>query len=133
MLTENQISKIGNGLYRMANNSNDLETLLYSISKGYNLIDTSSTYSAGKSELLVGEVIKTNPNLSDNLFIITKAGYCTEELPYEIKNYVQKECLNTAFIARDNPHCIDKFFIEYQFNASIQRLNRNYIDCFLIH
>ncbi len=78
MINLKEISIFGNGLYRMSvKNQSHIETLLYSINKGYNLIDTSTNYMLGNSELLVGKLLKENKYLSDKVFIISKGGYIT--------------------------------------------------------
>lgn len=128
MLKINAISKIGIGTYRMStNNSEDIKVIKYAIESGINIIDTASNYNFGKSELLVGQSV--NKQARDSVFIISKAGYIQGEDINKVKNnsfqYLE---LSDNFL-----FSIDTDFIAFQLDNSLERLNTDYIDCYLLH
>ncbi|MFL0139786.1 aldo/keto reductase, partial [Tenacibaculum maritimum] len=66
--------KIGIGTYKMSiNNIEHVESLIYAINEGVNLIDTASNYLFGDSEKLIGKTIDQIDR--EKVFIISKAGY----------------------------------------------------------
>jgi predicted aldo/keto reductase-like oxidoreductase len=84
-------------------NSSVLKAVL---SSGVNLIETSEMYGRGQNERMIGEVIKDFDR--EKLFIVTK-------LAYSVKEYQSvQEIIDRA-------------------NASLERLQTDYIDCFMLH
>ena len=68
------LSKVAMGLYRMSIRSSEhKEALISALENGCNLLDTSSNYTDGESEKLIGEVLGENPQYTPA--IISKAGY----------------------------------------------------------
>jgi predicted aldo/keto reductase-like oxidoreductase len=83
------------------------ETVLRAaLGSGVNLIETSEMYDRGKNEILIGNVIKDFER--EKLFIVTK-------LAYSVREYSSvQEIIDRA-------------------NASLERLQTDYVDCFMIH
>lgn len=115
------------------------EALEYALLNGINLVDTSSNYSDGGSETLVGRVIgnlaeKGQINRSE-IVVITKGGYI------QGKNYeIAKEKKN-----KGNPykevveyaegiwHSIHPDFLKEQIDNSLDRMGMETIDVYLLH
>lgn len=75
----NEISKIGLGTWGLGGNvvaypdnddENDISAIQYALAHGINHIDTSESYSGGKSEILIGRAIKSFDR--DQIIIATK-------------------------------------------------------------
>ena len=81
-------------------------TLKATLGCGVNLIETSEMYGRGSNEILIGNVIKDLER--EKLFIVTK-------LAYSVKEYESAQDI------------IDRA------NASLKRLQTDYVDCFMIH
>lgn len=129
MVKIKDISKIGLGTYRMGVNfSEHNEAFNYAIESGINIIDTSSNYSFGNSELLVGKNISTQ--IRDSVFIVSKAGYIQGQDLERIKSIKN---LNFRKISDTFLYSLDKDFLAFQLNQSLKRLSTEYIDCYLIH
>ncbi|MBL1214448.1 MAG: aldo/keto reductase [Ignavibacteriae bacterium] len=138
--TNLRVSPIGFGGYRI---DNEIEmhanALKFAIENGINLIDTSSNYSNGGSEVLIGNVVKKLISDSliarDDLVIVSKAGYIQGD---NIKLLEQKINEGEAYeeVVRCTPelyHSINPRFISDQVELSLRRLKLDYIDLFLLH
>ncbi len=135
MIKISDLSSVGLGTYRMEGKTPEHQkALLHAINLGCNLIDTASYYMYGLSELMIGQVLKDHPDLSSKVFIITKAGYLEifEGMPsyQSVEDAVGKDMVE---IHDYRKHCIHPAFLEREIKQSLQRLNRNYLDCFLLH
>jgi aryl-alcohol dehydrogenase-like predicted oxidoreductase len=121
------ISKLGFGSYRVSvNNSEHFQAINQAISYGCNLIDTAPNYSNGESESLIGKVIRENSK--KDLFIITKVGYIHGQ---DLE--LAKKFNSSIKISENSYYSLNVDFIDHQLEKSLKRLNRNYIDCLLIH
>ena len=133
-------SKIGYGAYRVHNQSEEhAETLKAAIERGCNLIDTSSNYTDGGSETLIGHVLD---DLVDEgkiqrgeIVIVSKVGYMQGQnlgqaqereaggnLWEEVVKYMEG-CW----------HCIHPDFLVDQWTRSTDRLGLETIDVYLLH
>ncbi|KAG0247869.1 hypothetical protein BG011_000800, partial [Mortierella polycephala] len=143
--TSRAISRLGIGTYRLALGVPEHERVLYKALErqedprlNLNLIDTSSNYSNGRSEQLIGKVL-SNPRKNtlrrNEVAIATKFGYIMNENmrllsegafqrvpPEEIVTY-SRECY----------HCIHPEFMRDQLTRSLERLNTKYVDIFFVH
>ncbi len=132
------ISKLGFGGYRISPRSEQhKEALRLAINSGVNLIDTSTNYTNGESETLIGQVISEFPDTP--IFICSKAGYIQGHI---IKEWEALRKLSTTaasleketvFIHDKLLHCIHPDFLAQQLELSLERLNRSKLDCFLLH
>ncbi|MCB9060938.1 MAG: aldo/keto reductase [Halobacteriovoraceae bacterium] len=125
---------IGFGAYRVSVTSRGhYEALELAIKDGVKLIDTSSNYTDGESEELVGAILNDYPNIP--VKVISKVGYI------QGKNLDVIEELNKNGKAKDDlvvinehlKHSIHPEFIENQLELSLKRMDRPYIDYYLLH
>ncbi|MFQ5708525.1 MAG: aldo/keto reductase [bacterium] len=138
--TEFRVSAIGFGGYRIHHNSVEhARALRYALLNGINLIDTSSNYTDGGSEMLVGnllqEMFERGEVARDEVVVVSKVGY------------VQGQNLTLArqLEARDQPfpemvpylddcwHCIHPDFLQDQLTRSLDRLRLPSLDVYLLH
>ncbi len=138
--TEFHSSICGFGCYRIddgiAQHQQALEKALLS---GINLIDTSSNYSDGGSEILVGKVLNnlfSNNQLNrDEIIVVSKGGYLQGsnlKLGME-REQSGKEFKDIVKCTQDLWHCVSPDFLENQISLSLQRLNLEKIDVYLLH
>jgi len=138
--TNYQTSICGFGSYRVDFRiSNHEEAMKYALLNGINLIDTSSNYSDGGSEILVGNVInnliKSNEFQRDEFIIVSKAGYI-QGRNLQLAQDLEKN--NTPFsdVVKCTPdlwHSVSPDFLEKQITLSLERLRLTKIDVFLLH
>lgn len=83
----------------------------HAIENGIQFFDTANSYGLGKSEEIIGEVIKKKTNNNDNIIICSK---------------IELEPEETLRLANNN-----KF--ENKVNHTLKRLNRDYLDILLFH
>jgi aryl-alcohol dehydrogenase-like predicted oxidoreductase len=128
------MGKIGFGSYRISLKSKEhQEALILALKLGCTLIDTSSNYTNGESEELIGAVLSENPQF--NPLIVTKAGYI------QGKNLAIIEELNANGLALQGlveideslKHSIHPDFLKNQLEQSLKRLRRTSVDIFLLH
>ncbi len=135
-----EVSTCGFGCYRIDDgipqHQKALEKALLS---GINLIDTSSNYSDGGSEIIVGKVlnklISENKIERENVVVVSKGGYLQGS---NLKLGIERELSGKPFndvvkCTQDLWHCISPDFLENQITLSLQRLNLNKIDVYLLH
>lgn len=138
--TEYTVSICGFGCYRIDDgvpqHQKALEKALLS---GINLIDTSSNYSDGGSEIIVGKVLNKlfsdNQIRRDEVIVVSKGGYLQGS---NLKLGIEKEQSGKVFkdVVKCSPdlwHCISSEFLENQITLSLQRLNLEKIDVYLLH
>jgi aryl-alcohol dehydrogenase-like predicted oxidoreductase len=69
-----EVSAVGFGAYRVVLGDRQHESALrHALDRGCNLVDTAPSYGAGRSEALIGKVLKDDDR--PRPFVITKAGY----------------------------------------------------------
>ncbi len=134
------VSVCGFGCYRIDDgipqHQKALEKALLS---GINVIDTSSNYSDGGSEVLVGKVLNNlfshNQLSRDEIIVVSKGGYLQGS---NLKLGMEREKSGRPFndvvkCSQDLWHCISPDFLENQISLSLQRLNLEQIDVYLLH
>ncbi|MBK7631458.1 MAG: aldo/keto reductase [Ignavibacteriales bacterium] len=134
------VSICGFGCYRIDDGIPQHKTALEkAILSGINVIDTSSNYSDGGSETLVGKVlnklISGNKINRENIVVISKGGYLQGS---NLKLGMEREQSGKAFknVVKCSPdlwHCISPDFLENQITLSLERLNLKKIDVYLLH
>jgi len=106
---------------------------------GINVIDTSSNYSDGGSEVLVGKVLNKlfseNQLSREEVIVVSKGGYLQGS---NLKLGMEREKSGKPFndvvkCSQDLWHCISPDFLENQISLSLQRLNLEQIDVYLLH
>ncbi|MBK7499487.1 MAG: aldo/keto reductase [Ignavibacteriales bacterium] len=138
--TNFRASICGFGCYRIDDgipqHQNALEKALLS---RINLIDTSSNYSDGGSEILVGKVlnklITENKINREDVIVVSKGGYLQGS---NLKLGMEREQSGKGFkdvvkCTQDLWHCVSPDFLENQITLSLQRLNLDKIDVYLLH
>lgn len=138
--TDLAVSKIGFGSYRVHEFEPDhREALTAALLSGCNLIDTSSNYTDGSSERLIGQVvhdlIESGKLKREELVFITKAGYVQGE---NLKDARARTTRGEAFpemveFQTDCWHNISPVYLENQITKSLERLRLAQIDVFLLH
>ncbi len=86
--------------------------------EGYNHFDHADIYGAGACESLFGELLKASPSIRDEIIITSKAGIRVGDTP------------NVG-----DPKCYDfsHDYLTKQVEGSLNRLNTDYLDLFLLH
>ena len=134
------ISEVGFGTYRISSSSEDHQlALLQSIKEGINLIDTSSNYGDGDAEQLVGSIINQLMSSQEiereDVVIVSKGGYIQGQA--YIESQARKENNNPipelVEYAKGLEHCIHPDFISDQITKSLNRLDLDYLDIYLLH
>jgi aryl-alcohol dehydrogenase-like predicted oxidoreductase len=133
------VTQAGFGTYRILQTPDHAEALTFALQSGINLIDTSSTYTDGESERLIGLVLKglfENKALTrEKITIVSKAGYL------QGTNYLvsyQRKLKNNPFpdlveYANELEHCIHPEFLADQLTRSLERLQLGCLDVYLLH
>lgn len=91
---------------------------------GIDVVDTASNYREGRSERVVGHVLKTAAR--DEIFVASKAGF-VRALPPELVDLV------TPAEIVGGMHCISPRFLAHQLAQSRDRLGLATIDCYYVH
>lgn len=136
MVDLSEMSSVGVGTYRMqVDECTHFDALVAAIEGGYNVIDTATNYSNGKSEKLLGKLLESYPAYSRELFIISKTGYIPKknERTDALKTFVQEQVEEIAIIDEDFEYSLDPNFIDYQIEQSLKNIGRSYLDVYLLH
>ena len=134
------ISSVGFGGYRITDESathhDALRQALYS---GCNLIDTSTNYTDGGSERLVGDVlaelVSAKRLTRDEVVLVTKAGYVQGSNLELARQRIADGKPFPEMVEYDPAcwHCISPSFLEEQLTRSLDRLQLEHIDVLLLH
>jgi aryl-alcohol dehydrogenase-like predicted oxidoreductase len=123
------MSKIGFGGYRISTKSEEhRKALKHAIRKGVAAIDTSSNYTGGESEKLIGEVLSDYYGDHSPL-LISKVGY----LQGQNLDNADKFPEDLVVISESLKHSIHPNFIEDQIKVSLDRLQVESLDVYLLH
>jgi hypothetical protein len=134
------VSACGFGCYRVDYRVREhFEALEYALLGGINLIDTSSNYSDGGSEILIGNVLQ---KLAENgkikreeIVVVTKGGYI-QASNYERAKRKEQEGNPFKEVVEYSEglwHSIHPGFLEEQITISLERLRLDTIDVYLLH
>ncbi len=133
-------SKVGYGSYRVHNQSEEhITTLKEAIKAGCNLIDTSTNYTDGGSESLIGDVlcdlIAGEKIRREEIIVVSKVGYMQGK---NLDEAMQREQTGQPFAEvvkymEGCWHCIHPDFLVDQWNHSANRLGLETIDVYLLH
>ncbi|KAG0330273.1 hypothetical protein BG004_002138 [Podila humilis] len=139
------ISRLGIGSYRLALGVPEHEKALYKALErqhdprtNINLIDTSSNYSNGRSEQLIGKVLShphKNTLTRDEIVIATKFGYIQNENMRLLSEGVFSAVPEDEIVkySRECYHCIHPEFMRDQLTRSLERMNTKYADILFVH
>ncbi|MCP5094389.1 MAG: aldo/keto reductase [Chloroflexi bacterium] len=134
------VSSVGFGGYRVDNSQDShQQAVRLALQNGINLIDTSSNYADGGSETLFGnlltELITSQVLTRKEVVVISKAGYVQGQ-NYALARKRKEEGRpfpNLVKVRADMDHCIHPEFLHDQLTRSLQRLNLETIDGYLLH
>lgn len=141
-------SPVGFGSYRIDLRVKEHHAALArALRMGVNLIDTSANYADGNSEKLIGEALNQlveNDELSrDEIIVVTKGGYIQGENYARISERMNQlgdappprgsELAEIVQYSNGLWHSIHPDFLEDQITRSLERLNLDTIDCYLLH
>jgi uncharacterized protein len=127
-------STLGFGSYRIDEGIEDHETALRTaLAQGCNLIDTSTNYSDGGSESLIGKVLASVDR--EEVIVVSKVGYVQGQ---NLELATEKESKGDPFpdmvkFREDCWHCLHPTFIEDQLTRSLERLQLDSLDVYLLH
>ncbi len=135
-----QISQAGFGSYRVSlDDKTQEQALRQALQSGINLIDTSSNYGDGGAERLIGrvlaELIDAGELHREQVVVVSKAGYL-QGFNYTLAQQRKKEGRpfpNLVKYAEGLDHCIHPDFLDDQLTRSLERLNLETLDVFLLH
>lgn len=128
------MGQVGFGAYRVSIRSKiHKEALMAALEAGCSLIDTSSNYTNGESEELIGSVLLENPHFLP--LIVTKAGYIQGQNleALEELHAANKAIEDLVDISNSLKHSIHPDFLAHQLDISLKRLKKPYVDYFLLH
>jgi len=133
-------SVCGFGCYRIDDEILQHQTALEkALTSGINVIDTSSNYSDGGSEIAAGKILNklvSEKRLErDEVIVVSKGGYLQGS---NLQLAVEREHSGRAFsevvkCSDDLWHCISPDFLENQIGQSLKRLQLEKIDIYLLH
>lgn len=129
-----EVSPLGFGCYRVDEHSPaQREALLAALDRGVNLIDTSTNYTDGSSERLVGQVLAERGR--EGLVVVSKIGYVQGS---NLRLARQRKLQGKPFpeVVEYSPgcwHCIHPEFLEDQLQRSLDRLGLERLDVCLLH
>ena len=138
--TDLRISPIGFGTYRASNEAEQhRDALEYALESGFNLIDSSANYMDGSSEMLIGSTLIKCENegivTRDEIILVTKGGYIQGQ-NYERAIEREQKYMPYDDLVKVSPglwHCIHPEFLEEQITRSLERLQVDCIDVYLLH
>lgn len=129
-----KISPIGFGAYRIASGIEEHEmSLKKALYGGVNLVDTSSNYTDGMSEQLIGEVMMeiSYDIPREKIVIVSKYGYIQGQ---NLKRQREGQKIPELVPFHHNCyHSIHPDFMRDQLKRSLERLQTHYIDIYLLH
>ena len=133
-------SQAGFGCYRVAVGVPHHEKALHTaLGEGINLIDTSTNYADGASETLVGQVLEKLIASGDlarsEVVVVSKVGYLQGQnyaLSQERKQQ-GRPFPELVEYGEGLEHCIHPEFLREQLNRSLDRLNLETLDFYLLH
>lgn len=128
------MGKVGFGGYRISAVSKDhITALKHALESGVTMIDTSSNYTDGESEKLIGSALKehwlTRP------LVISKVGYIQGKNLNALKELhsINKGKEDLVEINEELKHSIHPDFIEDQIIRTLERLQMDRLDVYLLH
>ena len=138
--TDLHVSQIGFGGYRIDIEDETTRTALeQALLQGVNLIDTSSNYANGGSEKLIGSVlfdlIKQGRLSRKQIVVVSKGGYLQGD-NFALSQQLKQE--NRPFpdlvtYSNQLEHCLHPDFLADQITRSLDRLQLDTIDVYLLH
>ena len=134
------VSRVGFGGYRIDQGEPEQAAALRSaLLSGCNLVDTSTNYNDGRSELLIGETVRAligwNVFSRDELVIVSKIGYVQGSNLSEARERARQGRPYPEMVEYTSGcwHNISPEFLEEQLTRSLERLALEQLDVLLLH
>ncbi|MFN8606751.1 MAG: aldo/keto reductase [Vulcanimicrobiota bacterium] len=130
------VSRLGFGGYRVDDENMDYRAALEAaLEGGVNLVDTSSNYTEGGSERLIGGVLRLQPERRAELVVVSKAGYLQGTNLDRARAREQLGHPYAELVTYQDGlwHCIHPDFLEDQLELCCMRLSLEKLDIFLLH
>ncbi len=121
------------GTYRIFDgDAEHIHALKDAITSGVTLLDTSTNYMDGGAERAIALAMNGLPEkVLKDVEIVSKFGYIQGSMMERVK---EDETFSDIVKYSDHVyHCIDPEFMRDQLTYSLDRLNRDELDCYLIH
>ena len=137
--TNLKVSQAGMGMYRMADGQTEHKNaLIAAIQSGINIIDTSSNYADGESEILLGKVLQEHFDSGgerEGIVLVSKAGYMQGQI---LEMSHKRESLGDGYqdlvmLDESLQHCIHPEFLEDCLSTSLERIGVKTLDVYLLH
>ena len=127
------MAKIGFGTYRISDlNLEHIQAIRTAVEEGVDLIDTSTNYMDGAAERAIALAFQPLPTkVIGDVEIVSKFGYMQGSTLQRIKD--GEHFAETVEFAEHIFHCISPEFMRDQLTRSLERLNMDALDCYLIH
>jgi aryl-alcohol dehydrogenase-like predicted oxidoreductase len=115
--------------------------LVSAVSHGINFFDTANNYRGGRSEKVLGKVLKELEDLGisrDQIVISTKGGFlpCDDD-PENFETYTRSHYIEKGIIGLndiiEHCHCLSPRFIEHELEKSLRHLGLSCLDIYYIH
>jgi aryl-alcohol dehydrogenase-like predicted oxidoreductase len=125
------MSNFAFGTYRITDlNPQHIEALKEAISSGITMIDTSTNYMDGGAERAIALAFREYEDKIQDIEIVSKFGYIQGS---NLENYKDATSEDIVKYSLECYHCISEDFLKEQLSQSLNRLEREKLDCYLIH
>jgi len=125
------MSNFAFGTYRITDlNPQHVEALKEAISSGVTMIDTSTNYMDGGAERAIALAFREYEDKIQDIEIVSKFGYIQGS---NLENYKDATSEDIVKYSLECYHCISENFLKEQLSQSLNRLEREKLDCYLIH
>jgi aryl-alcohol dehydrogenase-like predicted oxidoreductase len=126
------MSNFAFGTYRISDyNPQHIEALKEAIESGITMIDTSSNYMDGGAERAIALAFREfSDEVRNSVEIVSKFGYIQNT---NMELHKEKAFDEVVEYNESCFHSISKSFMQHQLTQSLKRLERESIDCYLLH
>ncbi len=126
------MSNFAFGTYRISEyNPGHIQALKEAIESGIKMIDTSSNYMDGSAERAIALAFREfDEDKKDEVEIVSKFGYIQGS---NLSKHKEKPFEEVIEFNEDCYHSISKSFLHLQLSDSLDRLEMQKLDCYLIH
>ena len=125
------MSNFAFGTYRISDlNPQHIEALKVAIDSGITMIDTSSNYMDGGAERAIALAFREYGDKINDVEIVSKYGYIQGA---NMQLHKEEPFDNVVKYSEDCFHCIATPFMHSQLTLTLKRLEREKLDCYLIH
>jgi len=125
------MSNFAFGTYRISDlNPTHIESLKEAIASGIKMIDTSSNYMDGGAERAIALAFREYEDEKNKIEVVSKFGYIQGT---NLLAHKEEPVEDVVEFSEDCYHSISSSFLHKQLSESLDRLERDYLDCYLIH